>query len=283
VGLLFRSLSKNRRLVKDLLVRDLKGRYAGSVMGFFWSIVFPLVNLVVYMFVFRIVFGMRWGDQMSPVTVGLVLLVGIVVWQAFAEGVARMTNTLVENRNLIQKVVFPAEVLPIHLTLSSMTNMLIGILVGLLGLAAVIASGRIAAEAAASHTEYRHMGVGWSLVCLPLLMLIQATLMLGIGSFLAAFNLILRDTHHVIGVVLMVWMFMTPIVYPDFQVTKAGFGWVLYVNPIHWMVDSYREVLLFASWPKPEFLAGFAAVSFAVLFLGMKFFMAQKPRFPDLL
>jgi lipopolysaccharide transport system permease protein len=282
---LFRSLSTNRRLVKDLLVRDLKGRYAGSVLGFFWSLVFPMVNLFVYMFVFRIVFGMRWGDRMSPLTVGLILLVGIVVWQAFAEGVARMTNTLVENRNLIQKVVFPAEVLPIHLTMSSMVNMLIGVVVALLALAAVLGSGRIAEEAAASAAaggSYREMCVGASLVCLPLLILIQAVL-IGIGSFLAAFNLILRDTHHVIGVVLMVWMFMTPIVYPEFLVTKAGFGWVLYVNPIHWMVDSYREVLLFGAWPRPEYLAALVAVSFVVLFLGMKFFQAQKPRFPDLL
>ncbi len=280
---LFRSLSKNRRLVKDLLVRDLKGRYAGSVMGFFWSLIFPAVNLVVYMFVFRFVLKARWSDKMSELMVGLVMLVGIVVWQAFAEGVARMTNTLVENRNLIQKVVFPAEVLPIHLTLSSMTNMLIGILVALVALAIIVFSGRAASEAAISANDWRPVGVGLSLVCLPFLMLFQAVFMLGIGGFLAAFNLILRDTHHVIGVVLMVWMFATPIVYPDFFVTRAGFGWVLAVNPIHWMVDSYREVLLFASWPKPQYFGGFALVSFAVLFLGMKFFLAQKPRFPDLL
>ncbi len=277
---LFRSLTQNRRLVKDLLVRDLKGRYAGSVLGFFWSLVFPAVNLVVYMFVFRIVLNVRWGDRMGPVEVGLLLLVGIVVWQAFAEGVARMTNTLVENRNLIQKVVFPAEVLPIHLTLSSMTNMLIGVAVALLGLGYVVYSGQ--AESVGD-PAMRHLGVGLSLVCLPLLILIQAVLMLGVGSFLAAFNLILRDTHHVIGVILMVWMFGTPIVYPAFAVERTKFAWVLAVNPIHWMIESYRDVLLYGSWPKPEYLAAFAGVSVLVLFLGMKFFLAQKPRFPDLL
>lgn len=268
-------------------MRDLRGRYAGSVMGFFWSLIFPAVNLVVYMFVFRLILNSRWADKQGPYEVGLILLVGIIVWQAFAEGVARMTNTLVENRNLIQKVVFPAEVLPIHLTLSSMVNMLIGIAVALLAVGYGIythqGAEQVASLQALPPPVMRPMSIGVSLVCLPLLMLIQAVFMLGLGAFLAAFNLILRDTHHVIGVLLMVWMFGTPIVYSDFMVRKAGFAWVLYVNPIHWMVDSYREVLLYAAWPKGEYLAAFAGVSIVVLFLGMKFFLAQKPRFPDLL
>lgn len=277
MGTLFISLRRNRRLLKDLLVRDLKGRYVGSVMGFFWSIIFPAVSLLIYMFVFRLVLKARWYDQQGQFEVGLLMLVGIVVWQAYSESVLRMTNSLVENRNLIQKVVFPAEILPTYLTLSSLTNMLIGVGVALAGVAYAAwikdAGGDVA----------RPLGFGASLVCLPLLIALQSLFMLGVGSFLAAFNLILRDTHHVIGVLLQVWMFATPIFYPDHLVQKAGFGWLLRFNPMYGLVEAYRAIMVYGNWPQWREVGIFALVSVAVLFLGMRFFLWQKPRFPDLL
>ncbi|MDP6540637.1 MAG: ABC transporter permease, partial [Planctomycetota bacterium] len=104
------SLFRNRRLLRELVVRDLKARYVGSSMGFFWSVVYPFINLIVYMFVFRYVLNVRWEDKASPQDVAVWMLAGIVVWTAFAETVGRATNSLVENANLIQKVVFPSEV-----------------------------------------------------------------------------------------------------------------------------------------------------------------------------
>ena len=124
---LLRSLVRHRRLLKDFVVRDLKARYVGSTMGFFWSVVFPIINLFVYMFVFRLVLNARWSDSQGALEVAIVMLAGIVVWSAFAETISRSTNTLVDNANLIQKVVFPAEVLPTYLTISSLINMCIGL------------------------------------------------------------------------------------------------------------------------------------------------------------
>lgn len=277
MGTLFASLRRNRRLLKDLLVRDLKGRYVGSVMGFFWSIIFPAVSLFIYMFVFRLVLKARWYDKQSPFEVGLLMLVGIVVWQAFSESVLRMTNSLVENRNLIQKVVFPAEILPTYLTLSSLTNMLIGVGVAMAGIAFA------AWIKPPPEVLVRPLGFGLSLVCLPILITLQALFMLGVGVFLAAFNLILRDTHHVIGVLLQVWMFGTPIFYPDKMVADAGYGWILRFNPMYALIESYRAIMVYGNWPQWRELGMFALVSVVVLFLGMRFFLWQKPRFPDLL
>ena len=107
---LLRSLRKNQRLVRDFVSRDLRGRYVGSSMGFFWSVVFPIINLFVYMFVFRLVLKSRWSDYQGPLEVALVMLAGIVVWAAFAETVSRSTNCLVENSNLIQKKIGRAHV-----------------------------------------------------------------------------------------------------------------------------------------------------------------------------
>jgi hypothetical protein len=127
------SLRKNRRLLSDLVRRDLHERYVGSTMGFFWSVIFPVINLFVYMFVFRLVLKARWSDQQGTSEVALLMLAGIMTWQAFAESTYRMTNALVDNDNLIQKIVFPSEILPVYLTISSLVNMLIGTVVAILG------------------------------------------------------------------------------------------------------------------------------------------------------
>lgn len=395
------SLRKNRRLLKDLVRRDLHGRYVGSTMGFFWSLVFPAINLCVYMFVFRVVFKARWSDQQGPFEVGLLMLTGIMVWQAFAEGTYRMTSALVDNSNLIQKVVFPSEVLPVSLTVSSLVNMMIGIVVALLGViwfayvkapagppppvpvplafgshvpghgpgaegaapelttarpfhcassldgtryteTSVVddgkppwsqgfggASGRTVLGAGWNDTVYaasgewarvvskrgleleidrwrdrsgapvarpkdgvqalvvgrpeRPLGLSVSLAVIPVLMLVQGFFMLGIGCFLATLMLYVRDTLHFIGVLLTVWMFATPIVYPERMMRDAGYGWLPEWNPMNWLVSSYREVLVYGDWPDPGRLASFSLVGFVLLLAGSAFFMFHKPRFPDLL
>ena len=105
----------------------------------------------------------------------------------------------------------------------------------------------------------------------------------GVGYFLAAFNLFLRDTYHVVGVLITVWMFSTPIFYPGAMVQDAGFGWILQVNPMHWLIDSYRGVLLYGLWPDPVMIAKLVLAGLITLSLGGRFFMAQRAKFPDLL
>jgi ABC-type polysaccharide/polyol phosphate export permease len=275
------SLRKNRRLLTDLVSRDLRARYVGSSMGFFWSIIFPIVNLVVYMFVFSVVLDARWDANQPKELTALLMLGGIVVWQAFAESVSRVTNTLVENQNLIQKVVFPSEVLPPYLVLSSLINMLIGTAITLLGVVWFAYVRPI--EYAAGAAPAKVLCLSWSLCSLPFLMLLQAVFTLGIGYFFAALNLFLRDIYHVMGVALQVWMFLTPIFYPAGKVKEAGMTWVLQSNPMYWLIDSYRNAMLYGIWPKLPVVAQFGAVALLVFVLGSLFFMRQKPRFPDLL
>jgi homopolymeric O-antigen transport system permease protein len=285
---LIRSLSKNRRLLTDLVRRDLRARYVGSSMGFFWSVIFPIINLFVYMFVFTYVLDARWDPRQPKEVTALLMLAGIIVWQAFAESTSRMTNTLVDNQNLIQKVVFPAEVLPVYLVVSSLINMLIGTGIALLGVAWFayvhpLPVEVVSANATPAGPAVKVLALGPSLLCLPILIAVQATFMLGLGYFLAAFNLFARDVYHLIGVLLMVWMFMTPIFYPAQKVQEAHFGWVLKTNPMYWLIDSYRRVLLYGHWPQLPILGAFALVAAIVFLGGSTFFMAQKPRFPDLL
>jgi ABC-type polysaccharide/polyol phosphate export permease len=402
------SLRSNRRLLHDFVRRDLRSRYVGSTMGFFWSVVFPIINLFVYMFVFRIVLKARWSDYQGPLEVALVMLAGIVIWAAFAETVSRGTNCLVENSNLIQKVVFPSELLPVYLTISSLINMCIGLPVVILcigwftfvsrpevefahegqvlgetGVASyvtihltrgsphdvhvqyevsgsaegvqdyvlardevVIPSGRLtyrlqlnsvrdfqvegeefvhldltgvqgaALGALRRHTvriseeeplaggeaggatrehilsqlgpgradpDYHPLALGVSLLALPLLFLLQFVFTTGLGFVLATVNVFFRDVYHLMGVFITVWMFGTPIFYPFALVREAGYGWLMELNPMHWMIDSYRTVLVYGEWPAWRPLLQLAVVGSVLFLLGGKFFMAQKKRFPDLL
>jgi ABC-type polysaccharide/polyol phosphate export permease len=398
VRLLAASLRKHRRLLADLVRRDLHSRYVGSTMGFFWSVLFPVINLVVYMFVFRLILKSRWSDKQADAEVALLMLTGIMVWHAFGESLVRMTGSLVENTNLIQKVVFPSEVLPVSLTISSLVNMLIGTGVAIAGVVyfayvrhpraadaaqappRAVAFGEFASGGSsaapplttadpfhcfsnAGSTKYtpttvrdeseapwnadfdgrrgfvlnagwndrvyaatgewarveskkgvvlevsrwrdrsgraapppedgtaalvvgppeRKLGISISLVSIPLLIVVQGLFMLGLGSLLAAVNLYIRDTVHLVGVFLTVWMFATPIFYPERMVRDAGYGWVPAWNPMNWLIVCYRDVLVYGDWPDPGHLLRFAAAGVAALVLGSAFFLAHKPKFPDLL
>ena len=304
---LLRSLCANRRLIKDFVGRDLKARYVGSSMGFFWSVVFPIINLFVYMFVFTLVLKTRFHDNAGVKDVAIWMLCGITVWAAFSETVSRSTNCLVENANLIQKVVFPSEVLPAYLTISSLINMCIGIPIVLLGVVWYIYNPSDAGETTAHLASAaaglaglapveegivvapRELALGASLLALPLLLVAQGIFTLGLGYFLSTINLFLRDTYHLIGVAITVWMFATPIFYPAVMVEQnqqgdpTGFGWILQVNPMYWLIECYRNVLIFGQWPDWALLGRFALAGVVAFMLGGTFFMTQKRSFPDLL
>ena len=336
-------------------MRDLKARYVGSSMGFFWSVIYPILNLIVYTFVFRVILNARFDDSAGVKDVAIWMLAGIVVWTAFAETLSRATNCLVENANLIQKVVFPAGVLPVYLTLSSLVNMAIGLPVVLVGVlffgyisptdhtltvteqqqldearaqaggalpipeealvlgADGLPSGtrtaacnycgyeehlvcpndgtamRVLAVAegpAPEQQEMKALSLGPALLLLPVLMLLQGLFMTGLGFFLSAFNLILRDTMHLIGVFTMVWMFCTPIFYPPEMVTAKDdgkYGFILDYNPMYWLIQCYRDVMLYDHLPDGRLLLQFTLVAVAVFGLGASFFQRQRDRFPDLL
>jgi len=277
-------------------VRDLKARYVGSSMGFFWSVIFPLLNLAVYFIVFRLIMEVRFGDKMGPEASAMWMLAGITVWTAFAETVSRSTNCLVENGNLIQKVVFPSEVLPAFLTVSSLINMMIGVPLVLLGVGFFIWRGDVTEVQTAALGAFdvqiidpgpdRTLRWGVSMICLPLLMLFQGIFTLGLGYFLSTLNLFLRDTYHLVGVLIVFWMFGTPIFYPVQLVEHAQggqFAFILDINPMHWLIESYREVLLFGSWPKLDLIGPFLLVALLTFAGGATFFRSQKARFPDLL
>lgn len=285
---ILRSLRKNRRLVGDFVRRDLRSRYAGSSLGLLWSVLFPLINMAVYMFVFQLILKARWGDKMTAQEVTLIMLTGIVVWMSFAESLHRTTGCMMENSNLIQKVVFPAEVLPTFLSISSLVNMLFGFPIVMLGMtyvAYMFENYAVMRAAAVTGGDVVGPALGWGagLIVLPLLFGLQLVFTLGLSLFLATFNVLVRDIQHVMGVATTVWMFSTPIFYPAEKVRIEGFGFLLEINPMYWLIESYRAVLLYGTWPDWLLVGRFALVALLLFAFGSHVLQKYKPRFPDLL
>ena len=134
-----------------------------------------------------------------------------------------------------------------------------------------------------SSGDHYPLALGPSLLALPLLVFLLVGFTVGLGSFLATFNLFWRDTFHLVGVGVTVWMFATPIFYPAHMVAETSFSWLLVINPMHWFIEMFREVPLFGRWPTVSFLSPFAAVALVAFLGGRAFFRSQQPNFPDLL
>ncbi|MBM3986680.1 MAG: ABC transporter permease [Planctomycetes bacterium] len=284
---LYHSLRRHAPLVKNFVEKDLKGRYIGSTVGFFWSLVNPLLSLATYTFVFRFVLKSRWSDFQPDSQVVLMMYLGIVTWGCHAEIVSRCTGTLVENGSLIKKVVFPSEILPAYISMSALVNLLIGLAFVLLGMlvfgyafpAADPASADWIPEAGKSPFEPLRLGL--SFLSVPLLLALQVGFSVGLGYLLATLNLLIRDVGHVTSALITIWMFGTPIFYPESLVREGGYGWVVDLNPMAWLVDAYRGTILFGHWPQPLVLAKLALVALASLWLGTRFFFKAQHRFAD--
>ena len=266
-------LLRHRGLVQTLVVRDLKARYRGSVLGFFWSFANPLLLLLVYTFVFSVVL-----DGFRPVEIepyALFLFCGLLPWTWFSSGLTEAGNSLVANGNLIKKVLFPAEVLPVVAVFANMVHFL-------LALPILVAALILLAPTAPGLSE---------LVWFPIVVGVQLLLTLGLGLFLAALTVHFRDIKDLLSNVLTLWFFATPIIYPMSAVAGRGpevgglapLGKVLMdLNPFAHLAISYQEILFydgpFGHWKWLLALAGAGAVLFAA---GYAFFDRLRDSFAE--
>lgn len=262
---MLRNLWLYRNLIKQFTRREVAARYRGSYLGILWSFVTPLVMLIVYTFVFSIVFKARWGNQLSDesqVGFALTLFTGLIAFNVFSESIARAPTLIVSNPNYVKKVVFPLEILPVTVLGSAVINSLFSLTILLL--AALLAQGHLY----------------WTLVLLPLMYLPLVLLCLGLGWFLASLGVFIRDISQLIGVVVQVLFFLTPIFYPISAIPDR-FRLILYLNPLTFIVNHFRRVILWGQLPDwGEFLV-ITALTFMVCMLGYIWFMKSKKTFAD--
>jgi ABC-type polysaccharide/polyol phosphate export permease len=227
-------LFRYRALIQSLVARELKARYRGSVLGFFWSFVNPLLLLLVYTFVFTVVLPGVHPPELQPFA--LFMFCGILPWTWFSSSLLESSNVLIASGNLIRKVLFPAEVLPIVTVFAGMVHFCLGLPI----LAAFL-------------LYYQVPILPSDLAWFPLIVLIQLILTLGLALLLSALSVHFRDIRDLLANVMTLWFFATPIIYALSQ-APASVRWYLNLNPFTHLAVSYQEVLFrrggFTEWPR---------------------------------
>ena len=229
--------------MQSLVARELRARYRGSVLGFFWSFINPLLLLVIYTFVFTVVMPGTHPPQLEPFA--LFMFCGILPWTWFSSSLLESSNVLVANANLIRKVLFPAEVLPIVTVVSGLVHFCLGLPI----LAAFLVFYRIPV----SPTD---------LLWFPLIVAIQLLLTLGLALLVSALTVHFRDVRDLLTHLLTLWFFATPIIYSVDQVPPSVRR-VLTLNPFTHLAVAYQQVL-FAPGPFAD-AAGLGLVGLAAL------------------
>jgi ABC-type polysaccharide/polyol phosphate export permease len=266
-----RELWAYRNLILNLVVRDLKVRYKNSVLGILWSLLNPLLMMLVFTFVFKVLAG----SSELPAYPAFILS-GVLAWNLFSASVMGATGSIVSNAHLIKKVYFPREVLPISTVLSNLTNYLLALPVYFV-LAAVL--GRTP--------------TAWALL-LPVVILIQIFFTLGISFVLSTVNVFYRDTALVMEVVIQAWFFLTPVFYPISQVGQGGTQignlvlssydvqrWFRILNPMASIIASYRDLIYWGVQPGFDFLLRTAVTAVLFLIAGYGFFLHFSPVFGE--
>jgi ABC-type polysaccharide/polyol phosphate export permease len=217
-------LGRYRGLIQSLVARELKARYRGSVLGFFWSFVNPLLLLLVYSFVFKYVLPARFKDIDHY---ELFLFCGILPWTWFSSSLLESSGVLISGGNLIKKVLFPAEILPIVTVIANLVHFLLGL--------------SILAIFLVYYQRPLHLV---ELAWFPIAVAVQLILTLGCALLLSALTVHFRDVRDILGHLVTFWFFATPIIYPYFQM-EAWQMRILNLNPFTHLAITYQEILYF--------------------------------------
>jgi len=219
------ALPRYRALIQSLVVRELKARYRGSVLGFFWSFANPLLLLLIYSFVFTVVLPGTRPPELEPYA--LFMFCGILPWTWFSSSLSEASNVLISGGNLIKKVLFPAEVLPIVTVLANMVHFFLGLPI----LAAFLVYYRVPLNAA-------------ELAWFPLVVFTQLLLTLSLALIVSSLTVHFRDLKDLLANLLTFWFFATPIIYPMTMVPGLGKR-MLDLNPFTHLAVSYQEILFY--------------------------------------
>lgn len=244
-------------MVKGLVRRDLRGRYKGSILGFFWNFINPLCQVIVFYLVFSNIF--RSGIEKFHVY----LICGMMTWNFFAESLSQGSGCIVQQAEMTKKIYFPREILPI----SAVTSRFINLLLTLVVVAGIIAFS----------------GVGFSLKALlfmPLILAIEYCMALGFSLLLSSIDVYFRDFEYMTGVVLMAWMWLTPIMY-SLDSVPGYLQKLIAINPMTPIIMGYQSILYYKTVPDLIELGKSAIFAIIILAIGEFVFSKLEGRFAE--
>jgi lipopolysaccharide transport system permease protein len=257
-------LPRRADLIFSFARRDLSGRYKGSALGIAWAVLTPVVMIAIFTFIFAGIFGARFGVSHSHWDYALYLFCGLLPWTMFQESVQQSSNTIIAHANLVKRVVFPLETLPAAQVFAALGNQLFATIALLIAILAVRQNLQLTA------------------LWLPLLLIPQLLFALGAAWLIASLGVFLRDIAQGITLLLMAWMYLTPIIYPE-SIVPERFRWFIGINPFTSLVRSYRRVFLDGLAPDWRGLLYFSAVALVVFVFGYWWFARTRKNFADVI
>jgi homopolymeric O-antigen transport system permease protein len=245
-----------RDLLQTLVARNMKLRYKRSVMGFAWSLLNPLAQLLVFSFVFTTVLPLNIPNYT------VFLFTGLLPWTWFSGGLVESTEAIVGNRELIRRPGFPTAVLPVITILSHLVHFLLALPVLLLFILAA------------------KITLTWAILALPLVILVQFIFMLSLAYLLSTMHVTFRDTQYLLNILLLLGFYLTPVLYDSTDV-PLKFHLIYSLNPMYHLINAYRAILLHGVWPDFVPLSLVATASFALLLVGYRYFLRTSSQFVE--
>ena len=249
-------------LIFSFAKRELLGRYKGSALGIAWAVLTPVVMIAIFTFIFAGIFGARFGTNNSHWEFALYLFCGLLPWTMFQESVQQSANTILAHSNLVKRVVFPLEALPAAQVFAALGNQLFATIALLI--ATIIIRQRLEITG----------------LWLPVLLIPQLLFALGAAWLVASLGVFLRDITQGIILLLMAWMYLTPIIYPETMVPPR-FRTFINLNPFTSLIRSYRLIFLDASTPDWRGLFYFTAFALVIFLFGYWWFARTRKSFAD--
>lgn len=258
------SLYASRSLLWSLVVRDIQSRYRGTMLGFLWAVIFPLMMLAVYAFVFGGVFKVRWGTSGGMEDFVLMLYCGLIVHSVFSETLTRSPSAILSNPSYVKKVVFPLELLPVSHLASAVFNAMISL--GLLGMFLLI----------------QHQSIPLTASYVPLVLAPLLMLAVGLAWLLASIGVFFRDVGQLIGVIMSMLLFLSPVFYPASSAPLMAQK-LIYLSPLTYPIEELRAVLILGNQPDWLHWVAYFAVSVVVALGGLWIFQKSRPAFADVI
>lgn len=263
MSLISESSRRYAALLWQLVVREIEGRYRGSLLGMMWAVLSPLVMLLVYTFVFSVVFQSRWGSHGNSLDFALMVYCGMIVYGLFSELANSAPRIIVNQVNYVKKVVFPLELLPLSCLGGAIFNALIGIFLLLVFV---------------GFTQ----GLGLTAGLIPFVILPFILFLCGVAWALSALGVYLRDLGQVVVPVVGVLQFMSPVFY-SVDAVPPTFAWFMKLSPLTWPVSALRECVLLQRVPDLSGFAGYLFFALTVAVSGWLVFMKTRKGFADVI
>lgn len=254
---LLNNLYNYRQLLKSNVQKEIRGKYKGSFLGVLWSFVNPLLMTLVYAIVFPLILK---NTEPHYVTY---LVIGILPWNYFTTVIGQGTNTILINGGILKKVYFPREILPISVNLSGIINFLISCLVMCLFL---ICSG---------------IGFSWNILFFPLILLAQFILLQGIIFITSAINVYVRDLEYIINFIISMLFYATPVLYSASMFSGSKLEWIIKLNPMATIINSYRDIFYYQTMPNIKMLLLVLIAGIVLLYIGLRVFRKLEKGFAE--